>query len=96
MDIIKGLGGEFTTKDVIENFKRLYREDYERLVQRYGCEGGRGSGKLYTPHAYLARQIANLEKKGWIQHRGWKKTQKEEWTAPKVKRWCLHSRLLIV
>ncbi|MGB9876438.1 MAG: hypothetical protein ACPLPS_01570 [bacterium] len=94
LDVIKELGNDFTTYDVIMGFKRRYEGDFFRLVERYGCEGGKGSGRRYTPYVYIGKQISNLARKGWLLEMGWR--EEEDWSAPKVRRWRINPRILLV
>lgn len=96
MDIMKDLGETATTPQIIREFKARYGEEFANLVERYGCEGGRGSGRRYTPYVYLGKQISNLARKGWILSVGWGKADEDEWSAPKVRRWKINPRLLLV
>lgn len=96
LDIIRDLGGEATTYEIIKEFKKRDGKEFLDLMERYGCEGGKGSGRRYTPYVYLGKQISNLARKGWILSVGWRKADEDEWSAPKVKRWKIHPRLLIV
>ncbi|MGB9607204.1 MAG: hypothetical protein ACPL7E_01570, partial [bacterium] len=63
-------------------------------VERYGCEGGKGSGRRYTPYVYIGKQISNLARKGWLLEMGWR--EEEDWSAPKVRRWRINPRILLV
>jgi hypothetical protein len=94
LDVMKELGGDFTTFDVIRAFRARYGDDFFQLVERYGCEGGKGSGRRYTPYVYIGKQISNLARKGWLLEAGWR--EEEGWSAPKVRRWKINPRLLIV
>lgn len=94
LDVIRDLGGEATSSDIITEFRRRFGKEYDALVERYGCEGGKGSGKRYTPFVYLGKQISNLARKGWILGAGWRKADEKEWSAPKVRKWKIHPRLL--
>ncbi|MBC7326916.1 hypothetical protein H5T87_02205 [bacterium] len=94
LDVIRDLGGEATSYDIIMEFRARYGDDFSELVERYGCEGGRGSGKRYTPYVYLGKQISNLAKKGWLLGVGWKDADKDTWSAPKTRRWRLNPRFL--
>lgn len=94
LDVIRDLGGEATTYDIISEFRRRFENEFDALVERYGCEGGKGSGRRYTPFVYLGKQISNLSRKGWILSIGWSRADEDEWSAQKVKRWRIHPRFL--
>jgi len=58
---IQQLGDQFTTYDVIQVFRQRYPNDWSTLEQKYG-RGGRGSGRFYTSHNYIASRLVNLSK----------------------------------
>lgn len=94
LDVLRDLGGEASTYDIITEFKRRFGIEFDALVERYGCEGGRGSGRRYTPYVYIGKQISNLARKGWVLEAGWKKAEENEWSAPKVRKWKINPRFL--
>jgi ribosome-associated translation inhibitor RaiA len=64
VEFYKSLGKRcFTTEDAVDFFKDKKTSIWRELTSIYG-EGGKGCGKYYTPHTYIAQTIDRLIEKG--------------------------------
>jgi hypothetical protein len=86
MDCIRRLRRrQFNTKDVIDVFSQQYRQDWNTLLERYG-RGGRGCGRNYSAHNYIALRLVTMSRRGNIKQGDFERAP-EERGNPSIAKW---------